>query len=660
MAMFARSPPLPRPPVRMVQLAELQRLKYRPEVDGLRAIAVLAVIMFHAQLGPFPGGFLGVDVFFVISGYLITSIITPEIDAGNFSLEAFYMRRVRRILPALYLVTLLCLPLGLWLLIPEDLADLASSAIATVLFVPNFYFWDTADYFARAADFKPLIHTWSLGVEEQFYLLFPAFLLFVAARARVLALVVIIAASIGLCLTFQTRDADAVFYLLPFRAWELAAGALAAVLETRILARLQGNLLREAGGTLGLLLIAGAILTPPEMLHPIVPQLAAISGAMLALLLWRQGTAPARLMGSAPLAAIGLVSYSAYLWHQPILAFARSLSGLELGTAAKLVAILLTLGLSALSWRFIEMPFRDKGSVPLRWLVAVLLPAWAAIILAALALMQVAESPDAMMTPLQKQVFLTAAESPERKACHVKQGKYVAPGEACVFNAEPARLAVLGNSHGVELAYALGQVLAPEGVAEFTYSACPPLYGQRDDKRQDCARWTADVMDHLVHDTAIRTVVIAYSMTSLADGIAEDDQNEPTRRAERRASLFATVDALSAAGKRVVVVLQAPRLPRHVQYYIRDIAGAADADFMASVPTAEWTAKLSALKAELTAAAAAKPGQLLIVDPAELFCQGAACAAILGGKALFFDEHHMSVAGAGLVAAEIARRLGPP
>ncbi len=148
-------------------------------------------MVFHAKLGPFPGGFLGVDVFFVISGYLITRIVLPDIAGGRFSLRIFYMRRVRRILPALYLVTLLCLPVGLYLLISEDLTDLAKSAIAAVLFVPNFYFWDTADYFARAADFKPLIHTWSLGVEEQFYLLFPALLLLLAARARVAVLTLI-------------------------------------------------------------------------------------------------------------------------------------------------------------------------------------------------------------------------------------------------------------------------------------------------------------------------------------------------------------------------------------------------------------------------------------------------------------------------------------
>ena len=635
-------------------------MKYRPEVDGLRAIAVLAVILFHARLGPFPGGFLGVDVFFVISGYLITRIITPEVDGGSFSLRTFYVRRVRRILPMLYLVTLLCLPVALYLLISEDLTDLAKSAIAAVLIVPNFYFWDTADYFARAADFKPLIHTWSLGVEEQFYLLFPALLLLLAARARVAVLTLIIAVSITLSIAYQPHDADAVFYLLPFRAWELAAGALAALLDARIVAWLGRGALREAGGILGLLLIIAAIFTPPEMLPPIVPQLATIAGAVLALLLWRQGTATARIMGSAPLAGIGLISYSAYLWHQPILAFARSVTGLELGTAAKILAVLLTLGLSYLSWRFIEVPFRDKQSVPARRLLAILLPWWTAIILGALVILQVAGSPDAMMSALQRQVFLTASESPERNGCHIKQGRYVPPGDACVFNSGPAAMAVLGNSHGVELAYALGKVLAPEGVAQFTYSSCPPLFGQKEPKRRECARWTADVMDYILHDAGIGTVVIAYSMTSLADGIAEDDQNEPARRADRRKALFDSVDALTTAGKKVVVVLQAPRLPRHVQYYIREIASPADADFMASVATADWTAKLAALKSELLAAAAAKSGQLFIVDPAEIFCPGSQCAAVLHGQALFFDEHHMSVAGAGLVAGEIARRLAVP
>lgn len=442
-------------------------MKYRPEIDGLRAIAVLAVIIFHAGFALLPRGFLGVDIFFVISGYLITAIISQDMQSGSFSFRDFYARRARRILPALYLVVLTCLPLGFYFLIREDMLDLAHSAIWSTLFAPNFYFWDTADYFSRSAEFKPLIHTWSLGVEEQFYLLFPLLMVLLTARLRPSAVALVGGLSFALAVFFQRHDPDAVFYLLPFRAWELSAGALAALLEPRILERVRGGAARGLLGTGALALITAALALPAGFMSGFWSQATAVAGTVLALLFWRSGTLPAKLMGSAPLVAIGLMSYSAYLWHQPVFAFARSIDGLPLKPGFALVLLAVIFGLSFLSWKFVESPFRRAASIGSGIFLATMAGLFLIINALAISYVYLAREPDAFLSPLQKQVYGTAQPSPAREQCHVRQGDDRSPDAACVFNGKPARLAVLGNSHGVELAYALGQELAAagEGVA---------------------------------------------------------------------------------------------------------------------------------------------------------------------------------------------------
>ena len=205
---------------------------YRPDIDGLRAVAIVPVVLFHAGLGAFSGGFVGVDVFFVISGFLITGLIRHEIDGGRFTLANFYERRIRRLFPALFAMLFAASAVAAWLLLPADLVDFAKSVLATSVFGSNFLFWGEAGYFGRAAEEIPLLHTWSLAVEEQYYILFPLFLLWVAARGRkryVTATALVTAATFALSVVYLPIDPDATFYLAPFRAWELGLGALLAL-----------------------------------------------------------------------------------------------------------------------------------------------------------------------------------------------------------------------------------------------------------------------------------------------------------------------------------------------------------------------------------------------------------------------------------------------
>ena len=302
-------------------------MEYRREIDGLRALAVLPVILFHAGFKYFSGGFVGVDIFFVISGYLITSIILAEQEAGTFSIIRFYERRARRILPALFLVMLACLPFAwLWLL-PHDMQNFSQSLIGVSAFISNILFWLTSGYFETAAELKPLLHTWSLAVEEQYYLFFPVFLVLtwhIGKRWILFFLSIVFLISLLAAQWGSALKPDATFYLLPTRGWELLIGAFIAFYFTKKDRTILSKNLNEAGGLLGLALIIYAIFKfdnqlPFPSFYALVPTI----GAGLIILCATQITFVGKLLGNKLLVGIGLISYSAYLWHQPLLAFSK-------------------------------------------------------------------------------------------------------------------------------------------------------------------------------------------------------------------------------------------------------------------------------------------------------------------------------------------------
>ncbi|MBI1357421.1 MAG: acyltransferase family protein [Acidobacteria bacterium] len=332
---------------------------YRREIDGLRAIAVIPVILFHAKLEAFAGGFVGVDIFFVISGYLITRICLAEMWQERFSLMHFYERRVRRIIPALFVVVAACIPFAWFLMLPDPLENFGQSIISTVLSTNNILLFLTTGYWDLAAEFKPLLHTWSLGVEEQYYLLFPLalWMMFTAApRWIVPTLSVTALASLGLTLWLLHWSPAANFYLLPTRAFELLAGSLCAAVGPLRRGRFSGLL-----GAGGLAMIFWSVAmydrsTPFPSLYTLVP----VGGAALVILFATEENLAARFLSWKGFVAVGLISYSLYLWHQPLFAFARILSREEPGAAVFVPLIALCVGLSYLSWRFVENPARDR------------------------------------------------------------------------------------------------------------------------------------------------------------------------------------------------------------------------------------------------------------------------------------------------------------
>lgn len=338
-------------------------MNYRSEIDGLRALAVLPVILFHAGFKWFSGGFVGVDVFFVISGYLISTIIISEMAEGKFSLVNFYERRARRILPALFFVMLVCLPFAwLWLL-PSSLRDFGQSLVGVTTFSSNILFWLETGYFVAAIEFKPLLHTWSLAVEEQYYILFPLFLLLtwkLGVRWVLTFLFIIFSISLGFAHWGAFNQPIPTFYLLPSRVWELLIGVfLSFYLQHK--SYLKSHNINQILSLLGLGMIIYSIIafdesTPFPSLYALIPTV----GTGLLILSAVPNTIVYKLLSFAPIVGVGLISYSAYLWHQPILVFARLRLLDEMSDIFIIILCLFSLIMGYFSWKFIEKPFRSK------------------------------------------------------------------------------------------------------------------------------------------------------------------------------------------------------------------------------------------------------------------------------------------------------------
>lgn len=337
---------------------------YRADIDGLRAIAVVSVVLFHGEIA-LPGGFLGVDVFFVISGYLICRLLLSEFDrTGRISIARFYERRIRRIFPAMFVACLLCVPFALMWMFESDLKSFFDSAIAALFFVANIFFYQETGYFAAAAEQKPFLHFWSLAVEEQYYLVFPVFLAlahrWTGRRGFFWMSVIALIVSAALMAWGAIHMRSAAFYLTPFRVWELLAGALVASVRPVHLAGL-ARPVREAGGLIAAVLIVGSMaLYDPLSAETSFPYMLAVVAGSAMLMAVGHGTWVGRGLAWPPVVGIGLISYSTYLYHQPLFTFARLRLPAGLTLELAWILAILSFGLGWLSWRFVEQPFRDR------------------------------------------------------------------------------------------------------------------------------------------------------------------------------------------------------------------------------------------------------------------------------------------------------------
>lgn len=490
-------------------------ISYRPEIDGLRALAVIPVIFFHAGFEAMAGGFVGVDIFFVISGYLITSILYSEIQNGSFSLVRFYERRVRRLYPALTLVTIFCIPFAWWWMLPSEFREFLYSIAAIQLFSSNIFFWWDTDYFSTGAELTPLLHTWSLAVEEQFYLFFPLGLLLVRRLdKRLLIAGIVLAIIVGLLLATRltVTHPSASFYLLPSRAWELLTGALMA-LTAQHWSR-SPRWLSEALSLVGVALIAIAVFTfDAQTPFPGVYALAPVMGTALIIGFADHRTIMGRLLALQPVVLIGLMSYSAYLWHQPLFAFARIRTLNNLDAVDFTVLIAATFVLAYLSWRYVENPFRERRKFPRKTIFAGAL-AFSTTLFIGTVFASFYPAPIQMHERKLSGDQLRALELVERN--EPKQTPRV--DEACNFSREmitPSMtdrllkcrqthgpgLAILGDSHGMNVFNALSVNMGDQFIVGFLQNGCIPYPDQDRCQYQDFRELVEQ------HPTLFHTVV---------------------------------------------------------------------------------------------------------------------------------------------------------
>lgn len=621
-------------------------MDYRKEIDGLRAMAVLPVILFHAGFETFSGGFIGVDIFFVISGYLITNIILTELEQGRFSIVNFYERRARRILPALFLMMLVCIPFAWFWLLPNDLKDFSQSLIAVPVFASNILFWYESGYFDTAAELKPLLHTWSLAVEEQFYVLFPLFLIMfwkLGKRWILIALGLVFVVSFSTAQWSAYATPTAAFYLLLTRCWELLVGTFIAVYLSKSNHKEFGKATGEAGGWAGIGLIFYAVFTYNKATpFPGIYALAPTLGAALIILFATKQTTAAKFVGNKAFVGLGLISYSAYLWHQPLFAFARLRGFTESNHTLFLSLSAFALVLAYFSWRFVETYFRKKSFISRRNIFISSSIGSCIFIFIGLAghLLQ-DKFTKYRFSEDQIRAFTSASASPTRSNCHFPHAEESLLREPCRYFTENVKVAVFGNSHATELAYSVASALKDRniGIVHHTMSACTHNYKVDDEKDSICGRWHRKVVDDLILDKRIEHVVLSY-------------RNEGNlSNAKYRRSLADLANDLSNAGKKVILVLQVPLPVAHInQHFAQNLS-----DLSKSIPSrklANWNALYSESSEILNLL---KP-EVAILDPVDLFCDSVYCNATKAGVALFFDDNHISVAGGNLIADVLTRK----
>ncbi|SES47922.1 acyltransferase family protein [Rhizobium sp. NFR03] len=643
---------------------------YRPEIDGLRAVAVGVVVLYHAGF-PLTGGFVGVDIFFVISGYLITTVIVEDVKAGSFSLISFYERRARRILPALIAVLLFTVPFALMWLIPAEFEAYSQSLIASLLSFSNIEFWTEQGYFATDADRLPLLHTWSLAVEEQFYLIFPILALSVI-RWRKTWLTPIISAlailSFLVALLGVKAYPDANFYFLSSRAWELLAGSLFCFLTASRLRWVNDVVSATA---LSLTLLSAALLTADDP-WPSALTLVPVIGAGTLLVFGIQGTLAARILSIPPLTGLGLISYSVYLWHQPIFAFARIRSDAAPSPLMMLILALLVVIVGFLSWRFVERPFR-KGPDHLpksryRFIAIVASASFVLILVGATGQMTVG-----FPGRLAPATAAMIEESGWSRDCMFSSDDVMPefPMRACIFNQlNPTRYALWGDSVASSLRPALAEELNKRGIAvqQFTHGFCAPLPGismAYNEEGRRCASFNRQVINQILASD-IDTVILAASWASFFFSKSYDvDEVLRTTEGNNRqfviTRLKETIAILERAGRRVILIFPHPvptvkgvdAVARMMQKGVaKPTITIAYQDFLA-----ETTRSRLALD-EASSALTMK------VRPERAFCgtsRPPTCLIAQSGTLFIADELHFTKAGAARLVGEVMRmkEFGP-
>ena len=662
-------------------------MNYRAEIDGLRALAVTSVILFHTDFDHFSGGYVGVDVFFVISGYLITSIIVNDLELGRFSVVTFYERRVRRIFPALFFVTLACLPFAWFWFGAKVLEAFSESAMAVALFCSNILFWTESGYFDTQAEYKPLLHTWSLSVEEQFYILFPWLLVLIwwlkqklnwtnaSKKVEIGILGFLFVASLCAAQYYCDHAPEANFYLLPTRVWELLIGTFTALYLHRRNNTVTSLNLLNLSSTFGLILIILAIahydsLTPFPSLYALVPTL----GTALIILHAQTGTWVHRLLSTKPLVGLGLISYSAYLWHYPLFAFSQYRFLPDSSPQLYALYFVIILVLAYFSWKYIETPFRNRKFLSRKHLfmlagaVSLLTFVIGGILTHYDGVPERVNLPDSVDASIEWSNRTECFE--HEKTNHIRKENWF-----CLLGRrdQVPTFLLVGDSHSLSLLPAFDQEAAALQIsgAYVAKSSCPPLlfvHHIHRGKIDDACRLLNQRVHEWVKELNVQTVFLVARWSYFTEGdfpnpkntvrfLTMDKNGKQSIEESRRAfavGLKKTIQAYSEIGVNVVIV---PQVPHQLAYpdsiYFRAFKSSNSSEFLKllSVPYD--------MHLELQKSANEQFGNLNVnlfsID--EIFCDHSYCKIGTVTESYYVDDDHLSNTGAMLLAPQIRHYL---
>lgn len=642
-------------------------MEYRKDIDGLRAIAVLPVILFHAGISLFSGGFLGVDIFFVISGYLISGIILNDLEKGNFTIGNFYERRIRRIIPALFTVLIFSSILAYFILLPGEMRKFSQSLFSTIFFASNIFFWLDSNYFDAGSELKPLLHTWSLSVEEQFYIFFPLLMILIwklPSRSQEMIIFLLLLLSLTITSIPEFANSSTKFYWLPFRAWELLIGVTAMYISKKSL--IQNSFINNLASMIGFFAILFPMIfydseTPTPSLSTLIPCL----GCFLLLVCGNETTFIGKILSTNLLVFIGLLSYSAYLWHQPLFVFGRILNISELSLYQYAFLIFLTFVLAFLSYKFIETPIRNRKKLSFK---PILISSSAlAIILATFGLRghftegymeRFSEDELANYLIFENEIDACIGNKQKEMWCLVEDSKFL----------------ILGDSHADALSRGFAE---DDAVSKIILYGCPPIINivkKNDNFGADCNDDIDYAFEYLASNDQIEYVILHSRWPLFVEQkrfnnreggveygdsivISFDNKLNQNFMDSFKSSLFETVEKISSLGKKIIIVYPVPEVGWHVPTVVtRNKLLNRSTDNLST----SYDVFLDRASKSYEILDSIKKDDVIRIYPEKIFCNSFMenrCVAYMDGNLFYGDDDHLSVLGARILSEQIKNEI---
>jgi peptidoglycan/LPS O-acetylase OafA/YrhL len=606
----------------------MSSIKYRKDIDGLRALAIIPVLLYHVGYSSFSGGYVGVDVFFVISGFLITKILMSDMNNGTYSLITFYERRIRRILPALTCVIIFVLCASPFFLAPDQYSFLGKEVVGTLLFSSNIVSFLKSGYFSTDAEQRPLLHTWSLGVEEQFYIVIPVILYFSFKyfREKINIILVILALISFLLSVMLTKiHPTSSFYLLHTRFWELCFGSLVAVGVIKPAATRYYREVLSAGGVM-LILLATFTFTS-KMVFPGFLAIIPVLGTAL-IILNAENTIAGKVLSLKPFVFIGLISYSLYLWHWPLIVFTRDKYIIDLSLSKEWLVIMSVL-IAWFSTRFIESPFRNKKIYTRNKVFKQSAIAYSLLFIISMSILPLNGWTTRLDAGKAEILLATKDYSPARERCHFTDGVPLSE-RYCLLGTGKINpdLFVWGDSHLAEISYALSE---HEPLYAATYSACPPVLDFISTERPSCHEHNKKVMEFILNSKDIKNVIISANYKKYE---ADD------RYSGFLSGFNKTIEKLKNAGKKVIVLGQVPVAGVNVPYSLANEVRIINKTFIYDDSTFK---KLKLDK------------NIIVFHFDDYLCKNGICSMLYEQHPISFDDNHLSLSVAKKMANYIIK-----